>query len=516
MIQDACLAFIRKAEKKLNIQTWEDWYKVKPAELNKIRGHSLLYREDPYYGNALRKLYPHHDWQIWRFHQVPIQVWRDKELQTRFFRWIAGEMQFTNLEDWHRMNLTDVVSRGGKVLMKELYQDNLWNAFSSLFPDHKWKRFKLEKVHTEYWKSKEHQREFLDDLMQQLNLQNHEDWYKVTTLQVAQRGGQHVLSQYDNSMQQMISSVYTEKKFQPYRFEFVESGYWKDKTNHRKFFEDLAAHLAIKHHEDWYRVQKKDIVEFGGSSLVGSYYGDSPSKAIMAVFPEVAWQPWKFSKMPNHFLDEDTHAKELIEHAASKLGISKPEDWYSVTQQQLHNEHLWTLVLKNGGLISLLTKYYPDKRWDHKKIFFSRKIQLHLFAIVRDVFPNAQDVLANYLHPDMTYTSGKLMELDIFIPSLRLAFEYQGEQHFYRHLNENEEAFRNLIRRDGEKRQACQNLGITLVEIPYWWDHARESVIATICEARKDLSGESDLLKKALDSDWRSIPKNVKSSTAKN
>jgi hypothetical protein len=61
------------------------------------------------------------------------------------------------------------------------------------------------------------------------------------------------------------------------------------------------------------------------------------------------------------------------------------------------------------------------------------------------------------------------MELDVYLPSLSLAFEYQGIQHY-------EDKFyfgtasREYSQRDKEKRAACKEIGITLIEVPYWWD----------------------------------------------
>ena len=77
------------------------------------------------------------------------------------------------------------------------------------------------------------------------------------------------------------------------------------------------------------------------------------------------------------------------------------------------------------------------------------------------------------------------MELDIFIPQLRLAFEYQGEHHYYDiYALGNKWSQKE---RDGEKRAACMERGITLVEIPYWWDRDKSSLMATIHGKRPDL-----------------------------
>jgi hypothetical protein len=62
------------------------------------------------------------------------------------------------------------------------------------------------------------------------------------------------------------------------------------------------------------------------------------------------------------------------------------------------------------------------------------------------------------------------MELDIYIPSLSLALEFNGSQHYLE-----SQLFGSLDiqrSRDVDKRIMCNLLGITLLEIPYWWDYS--------------------------------------------
>lgn len=92
----------------------------------------------------------------------------------------------------------------------------------------------------------------------------------------------------------------------------------------------------------------------------------------------------------------------------------------------------------------------------------------------------------DYRHPDLENEKGDYsLELDIFLPKEKLAFEYQGEGHF-------EDIFAigknwRIKQRDSHKRISCEKLNITLVEVPYWWDFNLESLIGSIKKKRKDL-----------------------------
>jgi len=81
------------------------------------------------------------------------------------------------------------------------------------------------------------------------------------------------------------------------------------------------------------------------------------------------------------------------------------------------------------------------------------------------------------------------MVFDIYAPSLKLAFEYQGLQHYHSHYLFADSLYNKL--RDSEKRQACNFLDISLIEVPYWWKLDKESIIAFIQNSRPDILGDA-------------------------
>ncbi len=87
-------------------------------------------------------------------------------------------------------------------------------------------------------------------------------------------------------------------------------------------------------------------------------------------------------------------------------------------------------------------------------------------------------MIENYTHEDLIRVRGRSMELDVYLPTERLAFEYQGQQHYFDVYTLGNLWIQKEL--DKEKRLACEKNGITLIEIPFWWDFKKPSLVATI------------------------------------
>ena len=72
------------------------------------------------------------------------------------------------------------------------------------------------------------------------------------------------------------------------------------------------------------------------------------------------------------------------------------------------------------------------------------------------------------INNEFLFCENKRMYIDFFIPSMNIAIEYQGEQH-YRPTGfvDNEERFAHQQERDNAVRQYCKEHKIKLIEIPY-------------------------------------------------
>jgi hypothetical protein len=79
----------------------------------------------------------------------------------------------------------------------------------------------------------------------------------------------------------------------------------------------------------------------------------------------------------------------------------------------------------------------------------------------------------------------KCLRKKLFIPNLSLAFEYQGETHYFSTATFGLALARK--KNDSLKDRFAKQMGITLIQVPFWWDWTTESLAATIRKCRYDL-----------------------------
>jgi hypothetical protein len=102
-----------------------------------------------------------------------------------------------------------------------------------------------------------------------------------------------------------------------------------------------------------------------------------------------------------------------------------------------------------------------------------------LLALVKEIFPNQRIVLEHNVAE-----KGALF-LDIYLPQLGVAFEFDGSQHFTysEHFHGSLEAFRASKKRDSQKTIRCRELAISLVRVRYDEAMTKELVLDRLQQA---------------------------------
>lgn len=253
-----------------------------------------------------------------------------------------------------------------------------------------------------------------------------------------------------------------------------------DPAHQRAFYEHFSDQLGNPSEEEWYQVRKADFKAAGGLSMLTAYFNGSAFQFLHAQEKDISWRPWSFGSVPKDYWKKKENRSAYIEFLAERLRITKPEEWYNVTANQIRDNDGggWLMHYENSPVLAIvdLIDGYP---WKPELFVKGKKTQKRLFELVCKIFcPEndkiklvTHDVEFDHKHETLLFRDSKRsMEIDVFVPAIGLAFEYQGEQH-YKPIEcwGGEEALKKVQARDQEKQDRCHRANITLVTIPYTW-----------------------------------------------
>lgn len=376
---------------------------------------------------------------------------------------IAQHFGIVTYEDWYGLsrielkntfNFTPLLNKNYSVaqMLKEVYPEFEWD--SQKFRD-------LEIVAAHRMKL----RNAFDKIASDFGIQKQEEWYQLTSRQVQEEVS---LDRWDGSLFDSLMEAYPEFVWEGWRFDRSPQGQWATIENQRTYVDWIRTQLGVEKLEDWYKVSGDQFKELGGSGLLSTYNG-SLVKLLQSVYPEMDWHPWLFAQAPKEYWDNNHNARKCFDWLSAKLNISNPSDWNGIKLSVIRQYKASGLIQHHGSLVNALQAAYPEYLW---KKFFS--LSVGASQVLQTLYERVskEDVLINYRHPELIHSASKrTMELDFYIPSMKLAFEYQGLQHYVN---------KGARNRDLEKQQACIKMGITLVEIPFWASTTRTNLKMTL------------------------------------
>jgi hypothetical protein len=121
-----------------------------------------------------------------------------------------------------------------------------------------------------FWDDVNNQRKFIDWAGKQLNINDMSDWYKLTakvfdcvlflahmSQSFGDVGSTLLQNKYNGSLALMLSTLYPEYDWLPWKFSKSPLNFWEDVKNQRKFMDWAGKQLRIKEMSDWYKVSQK-------------------------------------------------------------------------------------------------------------------------------------------------------------------------------------------------------------------------------------------------------------------
>ena len=376
--------------------------------------------------------------------------WDDINNQRKHFDSVSKKLNFKCLEDWKSAEDYRTIYAETASILVSNYRGNLKEALKAIYPNYDWE-FEVSKP-SGYWNNVNNVKKFLEELFISLKLEKIEDFRNVSYNTLKKYGGGPIFNTTKN-FTELLRKIYPHINW---NIRNKEKNYWKSTFNQRKSLEELYFKLELKSFEDW-RFVPSAVFKNNGIHWVSEFY-PSTENALQTLFPNYCWESFDI-------LDR----KDRLFSIQKKYLIEKKSDWYRIA------------ISSSSRLIKYLSIVHKDQSWSQYYFRYrdKRTKQRFLYISLRSIYPNYL-LLENYRHSYLTsQTTDYLLELDIYIPSLNIAFEYQGQQHF----DEIPKAFAPFLlysSRDEEKIRLCNERNISIIYVPYWWDKTTDSLISVI------------------------------------
>ena len=158
---------------------------------------------------------------------------------------------------------------------------------------------------------------------------------------------------------------------------------------------------------------------------------------------------------------------ECQKHAVSKGGKCLAETYVGINEKmdwECGLGHKWSACFRN---IKHLDQWCPSCLYKNEQ-----KCREIFERLTGKLFPKKRGIFSN-----------PYLELDGYNEELKIGFEYQGRQHyvFVDHFHRNgPEDLEDQQKRDVQKREECERLGIRLIEIPHDMDDPEKFICETL------------------------------------
>lgn len=297
-----------------------------------------------------------------------------------------------------------------------------------------------------------------------------------------------------------MQDLYPEHQWQPWRFTHAPRSTWHDATSLYSFFEWIRAE-ALNIEIPQIASFPRDVIKALGGGRFLRAHANSVPKMLQSAYPNLHLDSQKtstdLSERSRPLWADPVRLRRFLDIAAESLMLTDATEW-----QRVAVSHLRKLSRSSLGAVplhGLLFAAYPEHAdlWNQiapqlRAQGGKRSTQRRLLAAVRSLFPDAivlEEAILELEKAEVVDSESPdqmRMTFDIFLPNLRLALEYQGAQHYADTAVFGPSQL--YQERDSAKRLVCAQRGVTMVEVPYWWDGRTEPLARTLRALRPDLN----------------------------
>lgn len=439
--------------------------------------------------------HPKYTFHPWMFCRVKAGLWNEKTTLLNYFEWLGAKYEINSSESWEEVLDSEFLRKNFGAGIMRTFPNNYINIFYELHPHYDYNEWAHKgKTTADFWSEASNRKRYLFWLQEKLkDVSTHKELGRIITAEILyQNKGYGLLEHYNGSIH-----LLREEEFSRFSEESVtiSSDFGIARDAIKKCIESVFGRFT---EENVYKVKNSHLRSCLGKPLTDSFIAHGRDSSVARVIEyyfksEFDLKLWLFERTPKHFFQKSTNRRKFLRWLVEELELNT-QDLYNMsyyTVQSYGGEKAMTFA---GGLVNLVTESFPEVTFELSSFKSIWKRQSELYSLIEGY--TGLNWKFNFKHPRLRFEKSNIkMEFDIFLENV--AFEYQGEQHYYPISRfGGEESHRKTIGRDKEKREAAKAAQILLIEIPYNWNGTRgefERISRDYIQNRLSLSNEDCL-----------------------
>src|SRR5690606_18892889 len=116
-----------------------------------------------------------------------------------------------------------------------------------------------------------------------------------------------------------LDSMFPYYPWKIWKFRYCDIEAWNDLEVQMEFVQWLSDLWNIDHPDKWYSITSKDLHSIHGGRNLYIKHGSSICSIMVDLFPEYAWCPWKFEKVPYGYWENASNIPKFIEWLKTEL-----------------------------------------------------------------------------------------------------------------------------------------------------------------------------------------------------
>jgi len=258
------------------------------------KGSDLLNFYNGFYVSALLHVYPDIGLKAHKFAAMPRRYWKFEKNRRCFFDAFAKENGFDPLVagNWYPITGENILANKSSSSVLNHYEGSFIKALTHLYPDIGLDTTKFRVVRGNHWADERNQKEFFDTYAKDNGFDPlvASNWYSVTRQNILKcKGSSTVLTYYQGSFVKALAFLYPDIGLDTTKFSILPKGYWANKSNRKRIFENLAYERGfdVLLAENWYSLSNADFLEAKGANTLVHLYKGSFADALIDLFPDI-------------------------------------------------------------------------------------------------------------------------------------------------------------------------------------------------------------------------------------